>query len=124
MAESNKDWDNNYSPLHKDLRVMYSEECSKISGKDEDGLFAIGDILPAADLGISHQDSDPSLGYHMNLVRWPLGGHINHSDEPNCMIEPTGDGRYRLITLRFIESGDELFVDYTKFNCGNRDCAK
>jgi len=36
-------------------------------------------------------------------------GYINHSDTPNLAIEPSG---LRVITLRAIEAGEELTLDY------------
>lgn len=66
------------------------------------GLVAIEDIRAARDLGISHYRVDG------RLMRTPLGGFINHSDNPNCFI----DSDYRLITTQPIKKGQELTVYY------------
>ena len=42
-----------------------------------------------------------------NASRW-----INHSCDPNCEAEETGDGRVFIKALRDIAAGDELFFDY------------
>ena len=48
------------------------------------GIFATQDISPNIDLGISHIRN--SVGhFENNYIRTPLGGLINHSDEPNCI---------------------------------------
>ena len=74
------------------------------------GLFAITEILPQTELGISHVKDDRfSHGY----IRTPLGGFFNHSEKPNC--EAIYDGDFiKIKTLININLGDEITVDYTK----------
>ena len=74
------------------------------------GLFAITEILSQTELGISHVKDDRfSHGY----IRTPLGGFFNHSKKPNC--EAIYDGDFiKIITLKNINCGDEITVDYTK----------
>ena len=76
------------------------------------GLFAIKDISSRTELGISHiKDDRFSHGY----IRTPLGGFFNHSKNPNC--EAVYDGDFiKIITLKNINLGDEITVDYTKHN--------
>ena len=49
-------------------------------------------------------------------IRTPLGGFINHSEEPNCYLALSQDWDdyrvYNLVTLEKIESGEELTLDY------------
>ena len=74
------------------------------------GLFAITKISSQTELGISHvKDGRFSHGY----IRTPLGGFFNHSKKPNC--EAVYDGDFiKIISLKNINSGDEITVDYTK----------
>lgn len=66
------------------------------------GLMATQDIPTGFCLGTSH--------YNINdkLIRTPLGGFINHSDNPNCFI----DENYSLYTVKPISKGEELTVYY------------
>jgi SET domain-containing protein len=48
------------------------------------------------------------------LVRTPLGGFINHSDEPNCM-RVQKDNRWNLLTIANILPGEELTLRYTMY---------
>ena len=50
----------------------------------------------------------------MNDIIWrtPLGGFINHSDDPNC-IKWCEDNIYYVKTIREIKKGEELFLKYT-----------
>lgn len=66
------------------------------------GLIAIKDIGAGFNLGTSHYTVDGKL------MRTPLGGFINHSDNPNCFI----DKDYKLYTIQPIKKGQELTVYY------------
>ena len=96
-----------YKPLHKSLTIKESE----IEGL---GLFAKENIPKGTDLGISH--------YHFvdtRIIRTPLGGFYNHSEEPNCIKEESKVDNmlviclYHLVTLRDIKVGEEITVNYT-----------
>ena len=88
-----------YKPLPTNVTIQESE----IHGF---GLFSTEFILKGTDLGISHH----FLGE--NLIRTPLGGFYNHSEEPNCysVIESEYAS---LVTLRDVEEGEELTALYT-----------
>ena len=60
-----------FNPLPKELTLGESEI-------HDIGLFAKKDIKRGHDLGISH------IQIGKELYRTPLGGFINHSDNPNC----------------------------------------
>ena len=101
-----------YKPLPKELRLGFS----KIH---DIGLFAKEKIKMGHDFGISH------IQLGKELIRTPLGGFINHSDDPNCtksMFRVTNANdistkmdykAWRLFAIEDIESGDELTLTYT-----------
>lgn len=95
-----------YNPLPKCLTI----KGSPINGL---GLFATVDIPIGATMGISH------IFVGGNLIRTPLGGFYNHSDNPNCEKIISGMSnkvdQYTLKTLRAIKRGEELTVKYTLY---------
>ena len=66
-----------YRPLPKQLTIKNSS----IEGL---GLFATEDISEGTSLGVSHV-KNTSGKFENNYIRTPLGGSINHSDDPNCI---------------------------------------
>tara|TARA_Y100001963_G_scaffold37436_1_gene52323 strand:+ start:127 stop:444 length:318 start_codon:yes stop_codon:yes gene_type:complete len=103
-----------YKPLPKNLRLGFS----KIH---DIGLFAKEDISVATNFGMSHiQVSD-------TIIRTPLGGFINHSDEPNCekvKLRFTSEdkqpaynfNKWNLVTIKDIKEGEELTLKYTFYD--------
>ena len=102
-----------YQPLHPGLFIKESD----INGV---GLFTNIKLNRISELGISH------VQVGKELYRTPLGGFINHSDTPNCIKtmslkttklpdEEKGPKciLWNLSTLRDIEAGEELTVQYT-----------
>jgi SET domain-containing protein len=99
-----------YKPLPESLTIQQS----KVNGL---GLFAKEGIAQGTNLGTSHI----KIGEH--ILRTPLGGFINHSNNNNCVkvelrssIE--NDPHYphkhwNLVTTRDIKKGEELTVRYT-----------
>jgi len=87
-----------YKPLPDGLYVSNSD----IAGQ---GLFTNRKLEVGTELGLSHKMIDD------NLIRTPLGGFINHSEEPNCYINTDSDER-TLYSVRPIKSGEELTVYY------------
>jgi len=75
-----------YKPLPNNVAIQPSE----IEGV---GLFAVEDIPAHSNLGISHHFLDDKL------IRTPLGGFYNHSDDPNCYTVINNDYA-ELITLQ------------------------
>ena len=88
------------------------EVCIKESPIDGHGIFAAQDIEENKDLGSTHIKVPMILTY----IRTPLGGFINHSDEPNCFLDCTQDWDdylvFNIITKRSIAKGEELLLDY------------
>jgi len=100
-----------YRPLPKYLTIS----ASSIEGL---GLIAIDDIVPNVPMGITHVH-DPR--FEDSFVRTPLGGFINHSDNPNCEIlyEENSNTIERglpvirtLYSIKPIAKGEELTVKY------------
>ena len=85
----------NYRPLPSCITI----DRSSLHGL---GLIATQDIPAGFSLGTSHYRIDEEL------IRTPLGGFINHSDNPNCFI----DKNYTLFTVKPVKKGQELTVYY------------
>ena len=78
------------------------------------GLFTEENLEQGTNLGMSH------LKFDEEIIRTPLGGFINHSDEPNCVrakLRYTNQAKFdyikwNLIVIRDIKKGEELTVTY------------
>ena len=96
-----------YSPLPNYLTI----KTSKVDGL---GLFALENITSGTNMGMSH------LKIIDQIIRTPLGGFINHSNEANTVKVELHDDRYRkvwtLVALKNIKKGEELTVHYTFYN--------
>ena len=89
---------------------MYQALPSTLHVKDSpvagQGIFALEEIPVGMVLGMSHIIID-------NVIyRTPLGGFINHSDDPNCM-KWNEDNKYFVKTIKPIHRDEELFLKYT-----------
>jgi len=96
-----------YHPLPTGLVVTDSG----ISGQ---GLFTNRRLVAGTELGPSHYRIDGEY------IRTPLGGFINHSDEPNCQrsqirIKP-GIDKWNLTVIEDIEEGEELTLKYKMYD--------
>ena len=96
-----------YNPLPSGLTVADSQ----IAGQ---GLFTTRRLVMGTTLGISHYRIDGEY------IRTPLGGFINHSDEPNCQrsqirVKPNFD-KWSIMTLEDIEEGEELTLKYKLYD--------
>lgn len=97
-----------YRPLPDFLTIKQS----KIEGL---GLFATEDIPNGTPLGISHYQI-PNI--NIPLLRTPLGGFYNHSDDPNCKktLMITNHHNYFILdAIKDIKAGDEITVSYTMY---------
>lgn len=88
-----------YRPLPEYITV----KSSSIEGL---GLFATEPIPEGTDLGITHHILDNG-----ELIRTPLGGFYNHSENPTCYSE-IACTKARLIAFRDIEEGEEITASY------------
>ena len=100
-----------YKPLPKELRLGFSDI-------HDIGVFTKEAIPKATNFGMTH------LQFGKNLIRTPLGGFLNHSDDPNCekvKLKFTNEdkepayifNKWNLITLKDIKEGEELTLTYT-----------
>ena len=84
------------------------------------GLFARIPIKKGFHLGVSHVYAP---GFEGGYLRTPVGGFINHSDEPNCIkIESPEESMltyYSLVTSRDIPADTELTITYTLYKLEN-----
>ena len=92
-----------YNPLPSGIMVADS-------GIEGQGLFTTRQLVAGTELGVSHYRIEGQL------IRTPLGGFINHSNEPNCLknqirIKP-GFDKWSIMTLEDIEEGCELTLKY------------
>ena len=109
----------NYKPLPTGLFI----KDSNIEGQ---GLFTTRDLIAGCELGESHYRIDTSGIESINeeenknlFIRTPLGGFINHSEEPNChrtqiRIKP-GFDKWVITIIKNIKAGDELTLKYTMY---------
>ena len=101
-----------YKPLPDKVRLGFSDI-------HDIGLFAKEGIAQGTNLGMTH------IMITNNIIRTPLGGFINHSDDANCVkaeirmfneddpSKPLNYKKWNLITLRNIKKGEELTLKYT-----------
>jgi len=100
-----------YRPLPNSVTI-------KDSGIHGLGLFATEDISKGTPLGLIY------FTLHGEIVRTPLGGFGNHSDDPTC--EKFWDGAnyacsfnnagWHIRTKRDVKAGEELTWSYTLYN--------
>ena len=95
-----------YKPLPDSLTIKESN----IEGL---GLFATGSISKGTKFGISHvHNADFEDGW----IRTPLGGFINHSEEPNIIKwKDLVTNHYHLVAIKDIKDNEELTVKYTLY---------
>ena len=100
-----------YRPFPDSLTI----KPSKVNGL---GLFAKEVIPQATNLGMTH------LQFGKTLIRTPLGGFINHSDDPNCekaKLKFTNSdkqtdyhfNKWNLIAIKDIKKDEEITLKYT-----------
>lgn len=96
-----------YRPLVDGLTI-------KESNIDGLGLFATEDLHPGIYLGVTHIYQEKR-----GWIRTPLGGFINHSEDPNCFINENihyHDGTQReLYVVKPIKKGEEITIYYTLY---------
>ena len=91
-----------YKPLPDGLYVSNSD----IAGQ---GLFTNRKLEVGTELGLSHKMIDD------DLIRTPLGGFINHSEEPNVQKYQIGND-YFIKVIKDIDVGEEITLKYNWYN--------
>src|SRR5574343_1527347 len=86
---------------------------SKINGI---GLFATKLIPKFTEIGVSHYEL-----YDL-FIRTPLGGFINHSNQPNCNTVKNHNYTHSLVTLEVIMPDTELTLNYSLASCFEAAC--
>jgi len=104
-----------YKPLPESLTI----KTSKVNGL---GLFTKEAIPQATNLGMTH------IKIEDHILRTPLGGFINHANDPNCVKvellmsnydDPKAKFNYKkwnLVTIKDIQQGEELTLKYTFYD--------
>ena len=102
-----------YRPLPSYLTI----KTSKVNGL---GLFALENITIGTNMGMSHMKIKDTI------FRTPLGGFINHANEPNCAkveLLMTNDSfdykKWNLVATKDIKEGEELTLRYTFYDVQN-----
>ena len=102
--------------MYQPLPSLLTIKPSKVNGL---GLFAKEKIKRGHNLGVSH------IQIGKELFRTPMGGFINHSDNPNCtksmfrmsnvddVLIKSDYKVWRLFTLKDIKKNEELTLTYT-----------
>tara|TARA_Y100000992_G_scaffold301062_1_gene271065 strand:- start:2715 stop:3026 length:312 start_codon:yes stop_codon:yes gene_type:complete len=94
-----------YRPLPDEVEI-------RDSGIEGKGLFAKVIIEEGTNLGMTHVTNSD---FEDGRIRTPLGGFINHSDNPNC--ELIGIGKYYyLITLKDLMPDEEITLRYSLYS--------
>ena len=104
-----------YQPLPKNECIKLTIEKSKVEGL---GLFTQLFVPKGVNFGVSH------IKIKNEIIRTPLGGFVNHSDDPNCEKIKLNDKdyiKYNLVTIKDIEGGEELTVKYTFYDIKKKE---
>ena len=104
-----------YKPLPHNECIKLTIEKSKVQGL---GLFTQLFAPKGVNFGVSH------IKIKNEIIRTPLGGFVNHSDDPNCEKIKLNDKdyiKYNLVTIKDIEGGEELTVKYTFYDIKKKE---
>ena len=104
-----------YTPLPDSLTI----KTSRVNGL---GLFAKEAIPQATNFGMTHVEIGEKI------LRTPLGGFINHANDPNCvkveLLMSNHDDhklkfnykKWNLVTIKDIKKDEEITLKYTFYN--------
>ena len=95
-----------YRPLPDGLTIQKSD----IEGL---GLHSQTTFKSDHIFGITHYEyKGPKKNFKQQLVRTPLGGFLNHSEDPNCKVVRQSRDVYCLVAIKDISAEEELTVYY------------
>jgi len=104
-----------YKPLPESVTV----KSSPIHGL---GLFAIETIPKNIDLGMIHFVLENLYdNREREIIRTPVGGFVNHSENPNCERVEVKIHRWHLKTIKEVKKGEELTLKYTIYKVDKTD---
>ena len=104
-----------YKPLPESVTV----KSSPIHGL---GLFAIETIPKNIDLGMIHFVLENLYdNREREIIRTPVGGFVNHSENPNCERVEVKLHRWNIKTIKEVKKGEELTLKYTIYKVDNVD---
>ena len=104
-----------YKPLPEEVTI----DKSCIDGL---GLFSKKEIGEGHEFGITHVFD---TRFENGFVRTPLGGFINHDENPNCKLVEVDksifpitkdDKCLKLVSIRNIEHGEEITTKYSLYS--------
>ncbi len=95
-----------YKPLPNFLTIKKSN----IQGL---GLFSLSKIKKGEMIGITHVFNE---GFDNNYIRTPLGGFINHSNNPNCELKESDKVFLILYSTNEIQEGEEITLKYKMYS--------
>ena len=95
-----------YKPLPNFLTIKESN----IQGL---GLFALSKIKKGKTIGITHVLNEK---FDNNYIRTPLGGFINHSNNPNCELKESDKVYLTLYSTNEIQEGEEITLKYKMYS--------
>ena len=104
-----------YKPLPESVTI----KSSPIHGL---GLFAIETIPKNIDLGMIHFVLENLYdNREREIIRTPVGGFVNHSENPNCERVEVKSYRWNLKTIKEVKKGEELTLKYTIYKVDKTD---
>ena len=104
-----------YKPLPESVTV----KSSPIHGL---GLFAIETIPKNIDLGMIHFVLENLYdNREREIIRTPVGGFVNHSENPNCERVEVKSYRWNLKTIKEVKKDEELTLKYTMYKVDKTD---
>ena len=109
-------WHSTLKSRLKPLKAIAIAHCLGIlrikdSGIDGLGLFASEDIAAGTYAGETHVKIDENQDW----LRTPLGGFINHSEQPNAKINFVTGGVRALTIEKAVKKGEEITVFYVLY---------
>ena len=76
------------------------------------GLFASSKIEKGKMIGITHVRNE---AFENNYIRTPLGGFINHSNNPNCELKESDKVYLMLYSINEIQENEEITLKYKMY---------